>query len=831
MKHRLHRVLSLALALCLVLTALIGMPVSAADNETALRVGTAKLSGCFSPFFSENAYDNDVVAMTGANLLETDRQGMVVEKSKTGETRPYHGTNYTYNGIADVTVTENADGTVAYDFDLRNDVLFSDGEKLTADDVIFSMYVLADPTYDGSSTFSALPIVGMEAYRAGMAPLYRLLLDAGEDNTDFSLWTKATQNMFWDELFAAGPAFAKSIVDYVIANGWNEPGDSVAACAASWGYDLAEDATAADFWAAIVAAYDGDIAMAASVEQADVSLWSLMDNFDTYSKGVQTGESAASIAGIVKTGDYSVRVTLARVDAAAIYQLGVPVAPLHYYGDAAQYDYANNRFGFPKGDLSSVRAKNAAPMGAGPYKFVQYENGVVSFEANEQYFKGAPKTKNVQFIEAGDQDKLNGVADGTLDVAEPGYSADTISAIRNANGSDSVNGPVITTYTTDNLGYGYIGMSAEAMNVGGDKGSDASKNLRKAFATVLANYRDESIGAYFGGVASVINYPISNTSWAAPQAGDPGYEVAFSRDAAGSGIYTAGMDAAAREAACLQAALGYFKAAGYTVENGKVTAAPAGASMRYEVWIPGGGAGDHPSFGVVQRASAALARIGIELVVKDLTNSADLWIGIEAGTVPMWCAAWGATPDPDLYQVYYSGSQGGEAGGSNYMYDIADEQLDRLILQARQSTDQACRKQIYQQCLGIILDWAVEVPVYQRQNAVIVSTERVDTSTVTPDITPFYGWMAEIENLCLKGFTDVSSDAYYADPVEWAVENGITLGIGNNQFGPDLDCTRGQIVTFLWRAKGCPEPKSTKNPFTDVSSGQYYYRHGVRRHR
>ena len=56
-----------------------------------------------------------------------------------------------------------------------------------------------------------------------------------------------------------------------------------------------------------------------------------------------------------------------------IYQLGVAIAPLHYYGDESKYDYENNQFGFERGDLSGVQAKTAEPMGAGPYKFVKYE--------------------------------------------------------------------------------------------------------------------------------------------------------------------------------------------------------------------------------------------------------------------------------------------------------------------------------------------------------------------------------------------------------------------------------------------------------------------------
>ena len=69
---------------------------------------------------------------------------------------------------------------------------------------------------------------------------------------------------------------------------------------------------------------------------------------------------------------------------------------------------------------------------------------------------------------------------------------------------------------------------------------------------------------------------------------------------------------------------------------------------------------------------------------------------------------------------------------------------------------------------------------------------------------------------------DVAGDAYYAPAVEWALKNDITNGTSATTFSPNAGCTRGQIVTFLWRAAGCPEPKSSVNPFTDVEEGAYY---------
>ncbi len=735
------------------------------DDTTPLVVGYAAFNEKFSPFFSETEYDQDVWVMTSLGLLNSDRQGQIIMNGIEGETHAYNGTDYTYYGPADCEIVENADGTVDYNFTMRDDIVFSDGEKVTIDDVIFSMYVLCDPTYDGNSTLYAVPIQGMAAYRSGMTTLAKAIAAAGRDNADFTYWTEEQQTKFWDNFDKGLVPFAQGIVDYCVEAGAADEGD-VAAAGAAWGFS-GEAKTVEDLALEIGNQYGWSFsAMEKEVGNSE-KLVDLMDG-DVYNDyptiGVKTGDSAANISGIKKTGDYSMTVTLDKVDATAIYQLGVTVAPMHYYGDPSLYDYDNNQFGFPKGDLSSVRAKTTVPMGAGPYKYIKYEDGVVYFEANDSYFLGAPKTKYLNFQQCmSDDDKLNGVITGTIDIADPSFSNDTVEAIEKANGG-VLDGDKITTNTVDNLGYGYLGMSAACVNVGGEPGSEASKDLRKAFATVFSVYRNVAIESYYGERASVINYPISNTSWAAPQPTDDGYKVAFSVDVNGNDIYTSDMTAEQRYDAALQAALGYFEAAGYTVEDGKLTAAPAGAKLEYEVQIPADGSGDHPSFMMISEASKALATIGMNLIVTDLSDSSGLWDGIDARQVDMWCAAWGATVDPDMYQIYYSdvadhttdpgvgkNPYGGPAqGGSNKMYCIADADLDNMILTARESLDQSYRKTMYKACLDIVVDWAVEVPVYQRQNAIIFSTERVNMSTMTPDITTFYKWYAEIENIELN---------------------------------------------------------------------------------
>ncbi len=132
------------------------------------------------------------------------------------------------------------------------------------------------------------------------------------------------------------------------------------------------------------------------------------------------------------------------------------------------------------------------------------------------------------------------------------------------------------------------------------------------------------IDSYYGEAASVINYPISNTNWAAPQKSDPDYKVAFSVDVDGNDIYTDGMSDDEKYAAALEAALGFFEAAGYTVEDGKLTAAPAGGRLDCTMTIPADGSGD-PLLRYRDRASEALKTIGFDMAINDLSDSSILW--------------------------------------------------------------------------------------------------------------------------------------------------------------------------------------------------------------
>jgi len=799
------KITSLVLTLCLLLS-LAGTALAEAQHEAnTLVIGYTEFNEKFSPFYSESGYDSDVANVyTGAPLMVTDRVGGIIYNAIEGETVPYNGKDYTYTGIADLNVTrDEAADTTVYTAKLRNDVKFSDGEPMTADDLIFTYYVLLDPSYVGASTLNSYDIAGLKAYQTQTPEdlydkydtIVKAIYAAGADHVwaEGDAWTKEQQDAFWAGLKTAWTDDVQAIVDYVVAN-YNtadyaptigstpeaisaDAGLSVAFGMAMWGFATYADGvltapttgktwnltekvypTIDEAYQEVAAKYGGDPETFFSTEMTDVDATATLATAQAafVQEQAKTEPAAAAgvpnITGIKKVDDYTVSVTVKGFSAPAVYSiLGVTVAPLHYYGDKSQYDYANNKFGFPFGDLSLVQAKTTTPLGAGPYKFVKYENKIVYLEANDLYWKGAPKIKYIQLKETLDADKTSGVLTGTLDVSDPSFNKDTIAAIKDANGGE-LNGPKLVTSTVNNLGYGYIGVTATNVDVGGIPGSDASKDLRRALFTALALYRDVVIDSYYGEIASVINYPISNTSWAAPQKTDEDYKVAFSTDIDGKDIYTADMTMEQKEAAALTAITAFLKAAGYTFDDatGKFTAAPEGAAMEYEAIIGGGGTGDHPSFGILTDAKALLEKVGITLTINDVSDFSVIMDKVKSGAAQLFCMAWQATIDPDMYQVYHSDNVLGAGGTDSNQYMIADPDLDQLIMDARNSADQTYRKAIYKAALDKIIDWAVELPVYQRQNATIFSAERINTDTLPGDMTTYYGFGFEIEKLELK---------------------------------------------------------------------------------
>ncbi|MCK4500324.1 hypothetical protein KAU11_07495, partial [Candidatus Babeliales bacterium] len=499
-------------------------------STTPLVVGYMDFSEKFSPFFSDSGYDADVVAVTQVQLLTTDRTGGIVYNAIDGETIPYNGTDYLYTGVADLSVNYNeaADQTV-YKWTIRDDVKFSDGEVMDADDIIFSYYVYSDPTYSGSSSLYSVPIVGMSNYRtqtsddvyAKFDVMFDELLVAGKDHewSDADTWTQEQQDAFWvmnDEVWKDD---VQAIVDYCYANylayyeayggitseeaatdaemyeqkrvaagmglwGFASFEEGILTGSVSgktWDYAAGEYPTLDDYYEETVLAY-ANIAEYAGVESPGENAADTFRDVFIRTEGPKDpslGEDGIpNVAGIKKLSATEVEITVNGFDATAVYKLGIQVSPLHYYGDDAKFDYDNNMFGFDFKDLTGVESKTTMPLGAGPYTFIKFENKIVYFEANENYYRGAPITTYMQFKVTADADKIPGVSTGTIDITDPSFGTDEVAEIASYNSNGEIVGDKITTNTVNNLGYGYVGINARTVNVGGESGSEASKNLR-----------------------------------------------------------------------------------------------------------------------------------------------------------------------------------------------------------------------------------------------------------------------------------------------------------------------------------------------------------------
>ncbi len=343
-------------------------------------------------------------------------------------------------------MTRNYDGTTTLHIRLRDDLRFSDGRPLTVDDLIFSYYVYLDPSYTGPGLLSSSRIKGLRDYQTGTPGAlfddYAAIFDAIYNNGEYGddpradevkeavrqAWIDSVQGIvdFCAENYMS---YANVYTDYEPAEILASEGLKVMFGMYMWNFaDFDADGslvgavtgkkwdlktafpTAEDFYNECYAAYAGDpvsywtielgsgIDVVSAARNSLAARWAAMD--PAYTGPVR------SVSGIVRVDDYSLDLVVTDFAASDIYTLcGLDIAPLHYYGDKALYDYENGTYGFPFGDVSGVLAQKT-PMGAGAYRFLGYTGGAVDFEASEYYWKGEPATKAVRFVKTEEDDKI-----------------------------------------------------------------------------------------------------------------------------------------------------------------------------------------------------------------------------------------------------------------------------------------------------------------------------------------------------------------------------------------------------------------------------------------
>ncbi len=759
-------------------TATEATPAASANETTPLVLSTGTLDGKFSPFFATSAYDTAVVDMTQIPLLYPDKTGA----PSAGDEYPSFAYSYTQE-ISD----DNSTST--YKIILKNDVTFSDGEPVTAKDVLFTLYTLCDPLYDGSLTFYSLDVQGLSEYRlqtsAAVADEITAILAAGftlDDNNQmvFPASEKVTsdqQAAFWAPLPELGTQFAQEIIDAVVGGygideyaatfgtdltwaSFDTPSKQAAFGMAMWAlgvldgdtmqftdasgkiWDLnTQELTAADCWNALIKKYSYDVS-AAQVEAAgDINLKDTLVSayVDTYGK-IEGGVS--SISGITSgtmtcedgvDREY-VQVVINGVDPTAIYQFEIYVSPCHYYTEG--FTGTLNEFGVSTNDpefIELLKSKNGAPLGAGPYVFTEYKDNVVSYVANESFLLGSPKIKNLRYKEIAGGSELDAVLTDEVYYTDPSASMTIVNDITAGEGDYAK-----LAYTlVDTLGYGYIGINAQYF---------PEWEVRKAIASTL----NTSLCLEYYGELATINYrTMTKVQWAYPENPDN----LFPFDETG----------ATAKQFFLDAGYIYDEAANimyYPADNEK-----AGQQVTVKATC-GMEISEHPAGAVLIESQKVLASIGVKMDIEvDQNLMGKLDTAYESG-IQIWTAAWGGgAADPDMFQVWYSDpavnkATSPAAKGLFWLYQngsddqkAALQELNELINAGRSTLDIEERKAIYAQALELSTSLACEVPTYQRKDMFVYNKDviNVDTLFTGDDVTPYQSPIQHIWNVELNG--------------------------------------------------------------------------------
>lgn len=749
------------------------------NNATSpLVASTGTLDGKFSPFFATSAYDTDVVGMTQIGLLHYNKDG----EPEAGIDVP----SFAYDYIMEV----NADNTQStYTFVLKNGITFSDGTPVTAKDVLFSMYVLSDPAYDGSSTFYTMKIQGINEYRlqtsADVLKTVDAILEAGITANEDGTFTinpadgvaMEVQEKFWSYLDEAGIKFAQEIIDYVNTNyvsyiesdfapytpdqvaensnmqaafgmvlwGFGEV-DEEGAFTDSMGktYDLTTDTVDAKvYWENILDAYGYDLSDAGiNYEKAgDLTIQDYVKEAYIAAEGQVEG-GVPSISGIT-TGTVTsddgvereyVKVVIEGVDPTAIFKLGVSVTPFHYYTDG--YTGTLNENGVDTGSkefMDFLKTKNDRPVGAGPYVFQEYKDNVVTYTANDDFMLGSPKIQTFRYQEISLGAELDAVKTGTVHYSDPSASMTIINDITSGEGDYAK-----LAYTlVDNDGYGYIGIQGQAIPE-----FEVRKALAHSFNVQL------SIDDYYGELASVNYRTMTKILWAYPD--NP--ENLFPYDGTG------------------ETSKQLFLEAGYIYDEAKnIMMYPEGhekegQQVTFKFTLPSE-AKDHPAGSIFIDSQQVLEKIGVKVELESDTNLlSKLSTAYESG-IQVWAAAWGSGGvDPDMFQIWYSDpavNQGTSAARSGlyYLFENGSEEekamlveLNELIMAGRSTLDQEERKAIYKRALELSTGLAVEIPTYQRKNMYVYNKDVINSASLFSgeDVTPFQSPLSYIWNVELN---------------------------------------------------------------------------------
>ena len=425
------------------------------------------------------------------------------------------------------------------------------------------------------------------------------------------------------------------------------------------------------------------------------------------------------------------QITIDGVDPKAIWNFALTIAPQHYYGEGSsvEMDIENNKFGvefasfdFMTDIIQSTR-NIKIPMGAGAYKATDtsnsdnpsesafYTNNVVYFKANEHFTTVGEGIENakinkIRYQIVSSNNAIAALESGSVHYISPALTTDNYEKLEKLKSKGMV------TLSTDQLGYGYIGVNSAKIN---------DINIRKAI--MCAMNTSLALDYYRAGTASQIYWPMSKISWAYPK-GPEATDNGFDYPQLGSW----------NEEVAIANIEQYMREAGVSEGDSqlKVTFTIAGSSLQ-----------DHPTYKVFRDAAALLNEMGWDVEVVCDTQALTK---INTGSLEVWAAAWSSALDPDLYQVYHKDSTATStlAWGYNYLktsgtaeeLDILDE-LSELIDEARATNDKEVRSELYMEAMEQILELAIELPVYQRSVLYSYNSKVIKAESISSEINPY----------------------------------------------------------------------------------------------
>lgn len=758
----------------LLVTALLLLSLSGCQflNSKHLNIGISKITETFSPFFAQTEGDLAVVDMLFDKLLTTERGGRIVYNGIQGETVDYNGEGYSYKGLADIDITaDESTGTTDVLITLRDNVLFSDGKPMTADDLLFTYYVLCDSTYNGYSKVKDLDIVGLKNYQTQTSvPIYTQYEKMAKDfykkkiPTELGADLEDPETWFWTTLLDNWNADIKNNVSYCVDKyasfslqyiGFSSEeiadneGLQIALGMVIWGFghvkngelfssvsektyqlDQKEYPTYEDFFDEAYAKYKGDVEAYAAEESAACTdiLKVTIDAFAQYwgPKDENADDVDCSfISGISRLSDSSISISFNTLTQSNLRTLlDVYVAPLHHYGDDTTYDAQKHQYGFVRNDLSPIAKKNSSPLGSGPYVLNSCKNSVAKLTANLQFWRGAPHIQSVLLSESSMVDRVSDVASGALDISLVNANKDTLAAISSNNIAEKLSGTVITTVTTAHS-IDYVGLNMQALSIDDVESTD-SYYLRAALVKLMDSLRPKVVEEALGPHGLIATSLFSSDAPIHTDKKDDG------------GVDTDILTAAKAEA------LSHLRAAGYkTDDDGTIITAPSKGRMHL---VFGAVKPDDYTVGanvMLRELKSVLESFGLTVTISTFNSRTDLIAAAKEKKVHLIADTWSVDETQDLSSRF-------STDAPYNVFGYADENMDTLIDTAEKLLDQNAAIIMYKNAISTIDSQRIVVPVCQNETAIIYNTERLELAGMPTDMTRFWNWKNAIETLILS---------------------------------------------------------------------------------